>query len=322
MLKFSNLLKSCVIIMSGGLLAFLVFCCFDLVRDNSVSLPGNRVQQEVRPPAISSEVRFAGEKMPIEYFDVWESLDRELSSNTFFHSNLLLYLKRAARWFPVIEPILQEYGVPDDMKYLALIESNLLNLVSPAGAAGFWQFLSSTGREYGLEVNAEVDERYHPEKATEAACRYLLKAYEKFGTWTGAAASYNMGMAGYERQVNLQKTSSYYDLWLNEETGRYIYRIVAVKLIMSDPERFGFIVEDRDLYSPLPGEWVEVTGSVGNWTDFSQERGMSLKMLKILNPWIRGEQLRNAGNKTYKVRIADPESRIMNLPKTGQPLRD
>ena len=297
-----------------SLVVVFVFCCF--VHPSFVPVPDSplqKVQSPVHAPEIPHKTDFAGEQVPLDYFDVRESLDRELSSNVFFHSNVFLYIKRAARWFPVIEPILKENGIPDDFKYLALIESNLMNVVSPSGAAGFWQFLQKTGLEFGLEINSEIDERYHAELSTRAACRYFKQAYVKFGTWTNAAASYNVGMTGFEKQLTGQKISSYYDLWLNEETSRYVFRILAVKLILSDPEKYGFNLDKKELYRDIPCKMVDVTGSVADWTAFAFKNGTNYKLLKLMNPWIRGNKLVNVRKKTYQVKIADPSYREVNL---------
>ena len=254
-------------------------------------------------PVIPEKVDFAGEPMPLEFFDVRESLERDLIVNMNFHSNTLQYLKRVARYFPVIEPILKANGIPDDFKYLSLIESDFLNKVSPKGATGFWQFMKNAAVEYGLEVNSEVDERYHVEKSTVAACKYLNEAYRIFGSWTMAAASYNMGKAGLTRQVKRQQCDYYYDLLLNEETMRYIYRITAVKLILTEPEKYGFHVPDNEKYPVILFTETEVKTSVADWTDFAFKHQTNYKILKYLNPWLRDSKLTNAAKKNYKIKI-------------------
>jgi hypothetical protein len=206
---------------------------------------------------------------------------------------------------PTIERIIKESGLPDDLKFISVAESNLQNVVSPAKAAGFWQFMTSTAKEYGLEVNAEVDERYHLEKATRAACRYFREAYSRYGSWATAAASYNAGMGYINNQTELQKTSNYYDLALNQETSRYVYRTVAYKLIMQSPESYGFAVSPSD-YPPLRYREVKVKGSV-NWIDFAIENGTNYKLLRYFNPWIRDRKLTNKLGKSYTVKI--PERR-------------
>ncbi len=248
---------------------------------------------------VPTQMEFAGESVPLHILDVREKLDRELLINTYWQSQSLLFYKRANRWFPVIESILQSQGVPDDFKYLALIESGLTNAVSPAGATGFWQILKETGREYGLEINDEVDERYHVEKSTLAACKYLKEAYRKYGNWTTAAASYNMGMNGLARQTTRQQANNYYDLLLNEETGRYVYRILAVKELISKPAQYGFHFRPQDLYPAYRVRSLKVDTAVTDLAIFSIEKGYNYKILKILNPWLRESFLTNPTNKSY-----------------------
>lgn len=260
---------------------------------------------------IPERLDFAGEEVPLELLDVREKFDRELLVNTYWQSQTLLFNKRAHRWFPVIEPILKENGVPDDFKYLAVIESGLDNVVSPAGATGFWQFLRDTGRDYGLEINNEVDERYHVEKATEAACKYLKDAYARYGTWTMAAASYNMGMRGVERQMERQKSHRYYDLLLNSETARYVFRILAVKELLSKPGQYGFHYRPQDLYPPYETVEVEVDTAVADFADFSLAYGINYKILKTLNPWLRDTYLTNPAGKTYHIKL--PADTAMGL---------
>ncbi len=252
---------------------------------------------------LPDELDFANEEVPMQSLDVREKLDRELLINTYWQSQTLLFHKRANRYFPIIEPILAKNGVPDDFKYLALIESGLQNVVSPAGATGFWQFMKNTAIEYGLEVNGEVDERYHLEKSTEAACKYLKTAYKKYGSWTMAAASYNMGMNGLDRQMKRQKVQNYYDMLLIEETARYVFRIVAIKEIMTKPRDYGFFFRDKDLYPPLKTRTVALNEPVNDFADFAFEHGVNYKILKILNPWLRDAFLRNPGRKTYYIQL-------------------
>jgi len=253
---------------------------------------------------IPEELDFAGEKVPIQRFDVRESFDRELLVNTYWQSNMLLFIKNSNKWFPVIEPILKKNGVPNDFKYLALIESGLRNAVSPAGASGFWQFLKGAGKEYGLEINSEVDERYHLEKATEAACKYLKTAYEKFGhDWALAAASYNMGMSGLETQIKRQKGENYYDLVLSEETSRYVYRILAAKEILSKPKKYGFHFRKKDLYYNVKTYEVEVDSAITDMAVFAKHFNINYKLLKYFNPWLRENKLTNKTGKTYKIKI-------------------
>ncbi len=250
---------------------------------------------------LPDKLSFCDEAVPLTKIDVRERLDRELLVNTYWQSNSVLAHKRAARWFPVIEPILAREGVPDDLKYIALIESGLTNVVSPAGATGFWQFMKETAIHHGLEVNAEVDERYNVVKSTEAACKYLKESKAKYGSWALAAASYNLGPAGLEKQIGRQKVNDYFSLLLPEETSRYVFRVLAMKAIITDPERFGFHLREKDLYAPYRTRSVSVTGPVEDLADFAMRQGTDYKTLKLLNPWLRDITLTNAKGKVYEV---------------------
>lgn len=264
-------------------------------------------QYNIYALAHPDELSFAGETVPLERHDIRESFDRELLVNTYWQSSTLLLLKRANRWFPVIEPILEEHGVPGDFKYLALIESNLTQAVSPAGARGFWQILEGTGRDLGLEINDYVDERYHVEKATAAACKYLLDAKERYGSWTMAAAAYNIGNSRLRRIMNNQQAESYYDLFLNEETARYVFRILAIKTIFSDAETAGFHLRKEDLYPPLTYYTVAVDAPIADLTEFAFEHHTTYKALRNLNPWLRSYELPNPAGKTYYLKIPPAE---------------
>jgi membrane-bound lytic murein transglycosylase D len=246
---------------------------------------------------------FAGETAPLNIVDVRERLDRELLINANLHSTTTLILKRANRAFPVIEPILQKYGIPDDFKYLAVIESGLVNAVSSAGARGVWQFMPETAKEKGMEVNDFVDERYHLEKSTEAACKYLLTAKNKFGTWTMAAASYNGGMNGVNKKIEEQQVTNYYDLALTEETSRYVFRILALKEIMKNPAKYGFNIYPNDLYRPIPTKKIEVDSTITDLASFAKTQGINYKILKIHNPWLRDKKLVNTSKKKYEIEI-------------------
>lgn len=252
---------------------------------------------------IPDHAAFAGEAVPLHNPDIKERLDRELLVNTYWQSNALLLFKRANKYFPVIEPILAEEGIPDDFKYLAVIESGLTQAVSPARATGFWQILKGTGREYGLEVNDNVDERYHIEKSTRVACEYLKKAKARFGTWTEAAAAYNAGPAGIGKRLDSQNVNSYYDLLLGAETGRYIFRILALKEIMTHPKEYGFNFRDQDLYSHIPTYKVGVDTAVTDFVKFAERFGINYKVLKIHNPWLREPHLNNKSRKQYYIDI-------------------
>jgi membrane-bound lytic murein transglycosylase D len=252
---------------------------------------------------VPDDLNFAGESMPLENPDILERMDRELLVNTYWQSNGLLMFKRAKKYFSIIEPILAKNGVPDDFKYLAVIESGLTNAVSPAGARGVWQIMPATGRENGLEVNKNVDERYNLEKATEVACKYLLKSKSKLGSWTLAAAGYNAGNAGVSRRLKEQGVARYYDLLLGEETGRYLFRIVALKEILSNPKKYGFNFREKDLYTNIPTYKVEVDSAVTDFTQFAQSFGINYKILKLHNPWLREPHLNNKSKKPYYVEI-------------------
>lgn len=249
-----------------------------------------------------AEFELAGESVPLKRIDVQESFRKELIVNTYLHSHTLQILKNAPRVFGIIEPILKKNGVPDDFKYLAVIESMLNpSAVSPAGATGLWQFMKGTAEEFGMEVNAEIDERYNIEKSTEAAAAYLKKAYEKFGSWTIAAASYNAGSAMLSKQMSIQKEKNYYDLLLGEETGRYVFRILALKQIINNPEQYNFNV--KAIYPTEKIQKVKVNSSVKDWAEFAQKQGISYKTLKRFNPWLRKTDLRNSRHKTYEISI-------------------
>ncbi|RDK87174.1 lytic transglycosylase domain-containing protein [Marinirhabdus gelatinilytica] len=249
-------------------------------------------------------MNFAGEAVPLDDPNIRERMDRELLVNTYWQSNGLLMFKRANKYFPIIEPLLEKYGLPDDFKYLAVAESGLDNVRSPAGAAGFWQFLKGTGREYGLEVNDYVDERYNLELATRVAAEYLKKSKERFGSWTLAAAAYNAGNAGVNKQLERQKLdNNYYDILLNSETSRYVFRILAFKEIMSNPKKYGFNFRQQDLYTAVPSYKVKVDTAVTDFADFAKKFDINYKILKLHNPWLRDTYLKNASGKEYFIEI-------------------
>lgn len=259
-------------------------------------------------PTVPEKLDFCGERVPLENFDVYERMDREFVVNTYFHSSTIISMKRANRWFPVVEPILEANGIPDDMKYLMVAESGIANLISYAGATGYWQFMEAAAFKHGLEVNDEVDERYHMEKATEAACRYLNEAYDLFGSWTMAAASYNTGIENIEKQIGRQKTNNYYNLVLAEETLRYVARIVAIKEVMNNQEKYGFEIKEEDLYKPMSYKTVRVNGPVDDLADFAIGYGINYKILKLYNPWLRDNVLKNKDRKIYSIKIPEPGS--------------
>ena len=248
-------------------------------------------------------LNFAGEPVPIKKYDVFESLDREFLVNTYWQSQTLLFIKRANKYFPIIEPILKKNNIPDDFKYLALAESGLTNAVSPSHAVGFWQFMKKTAKQYGLTVNKNIDERYHLEKSTQAACDYLNAAYDIFKNWTLVAASYNIGMGSLKNQLLKQQVTSYYDLYLNQQTARYVYRIIAIKYILSNPERYGFHFRQKDLYRYPEFKIDTIDTTITSLEDFAISQSINLKILKDMNPWIRGRQLLNPDSIKYAIKV-------------------
>lgn len=252
---------------------------------------------------LPDKLDFADEKTPMNLYYVRESLDRELLVNVYWQSSSLLLLKKANRYFPLIEPILKKYQVPDDFKFLALIESGLSNVVSPAGAAGFWQFIPETGKKYGLEISEEVDERYHIEKSTEAACKFLLSSYRQFGSWTLAAAAYNAGEGRIRNAVEAQRGVGYYDLYLNAETSRYVFRILALKLLYEHPTEFGYFIRNKDLYPPIPTYTITVDSTQISLVTLASKYGINYRVLKDFNPWLRKEKLTVKPGKKYILTI-------------------
>ena len=246
---------------------------------------------------------FCGEEVPLDLFYVREQLERELLINSYLHSSTLLLLKRTTRWFPVMEPIMEQYGLPEDFKYLAMIESSLTNARSTKNAVGFWQFMEGTGKEYNLENNKEVDMRYNVEKETVAACKYLKAAYRKFGSWTLAAASYNCGGGRVSKALEEQRIDSYYDMHLPEETQRYVFRILAMKLITENPEKYGYQISDNGWYRPYETKTVTVTQSIPDLVQFAYEHGTNYKMLRYFNPWLRSTSLTISAGNSYEIKI-------------------
>ncbi len=289
--------------LTGIVLIAFLFINADVSELSSDPEKSTSTLYEIKALKVPTNLTFAGEKVPIHDDDVMERIDRELLVNTYWQSNGLLNFKRAHKYFPVIEPILKKYNIPDDFKYLAIIESGLQNVTSPAGAKGYWQLMPKTAREYGLEVNDNVDERYNLEKSTEAACQYLLEAYKIYGNWTLTAAAYNAGMAGISRVMEYQKVDSYYDLYLNAETSRYIPRIVVTKEIMSNPKKYGFVFEESDLYKLSPTKTIEITEEIADLNEFAKSNGMTYKELKLNNPWLLEQNLNNKSGKKYFIEV-------------------
>lgn len=259
---------------------------------------------EITNPEIPMKMEFGGQTVDLNRIDMMEKLDRELTGMAYTHGTTLLTIKRANRYFPLMAPILKKNNIPQDLMYLACIESTLdPKAVSSAKAAGLWQFMPDTGRQYGLEVNEYVDERYHPEKSTEAACRYLKAAFNKYGDWESVAASYNAGMGRISSELSKQQVESAYDLHLVNETSRYIYRLLAQKLILENPTRYGFHLDEKQLYQPIKTVDEIVDGPVDDWATWAINHGTNYMILRELNPWIRSRSLPNKSGKTYVVKI-------------------
>jgi membrane-bound lytic murein transglycosylase D len=263
---------------------------------------------------LPENITFAGEKIPLDNFDTKESLEREILTSAYRHSSTILIIMRAHRYLPLIEKILKKNNVPDDFKYLAAAESEFSNMVSPAGATGFWQIMPETGREEGMEINTVVDERYDVEKSTQFACDYFLKSYEKYGNWTLAAASYNGGRGAIDEQIDIQHQNNYYDLLLSDETARYIFRAVAYKLVITDPVNYGFKIAKKDLFPELKFYGVTVDTTVNDFSAFAEKFGTNYKILKFLNPWLRKPYLTPRPNKEYLIKI--PSEGMRNIEKS------
>lgn len=283
----------------------------ELTEDKPVTLINNEDLVNIVLYPLPEHLEFAGEKVNLNDPDLRERLDKEIIVNTHFHSSTIFLIKKSNRWLPQMEPILDRYEIPQDFLYLSLIESGLENAKSPSGAVGYWQLLPETARELGLEVNKEVDERYNPIKSTEAACKYLLKARQKFGNWTNAAASYNIGMRGLARRMERQQVDSYYDLLLNDETSRYVFRVLAIKMIFENPEKYGFEIPKEELYPIEKVKDVKVTESIKDLTTFAFSKGINYKILKRHNPWLRKNSLtiRKKG-KEYLIQIPENHDAI------------
>lgn len=300
-----------VIVLISLLIAsfIVVFVNIKTKANTNERFEGPEKKHSIYPVLIPEKIDFAGEPVPVGNYDTRESLDRELQVNVYWQSQTILFIKKANRYFPIIVPILKEYGIPEDLKYMALAESGLSNAVSPAGAKGFWQFIDGAATDYGLEVNDEVDERFNIEKSTIAAARFLKESYNKYGSWAMAAASYNMGRTNLTKQVDRQKNHNYYDLVLGDETGRYLFRLISLKLIIENPADYGFYLEKDDLYQPIPCSVITIDSSISNIADFAYKNGINYKMLKELNPWLRDNQLTNPKRKKYEIKIMDPDFR-------------
>jgi membrane-bound lytic murein transglycosylase D len=311
MKDLSNFLAVCALVLLFGYIGYNELkerkpVRGDVFSDEAVANPEYAIE-DFPVSAVSfelpSKIEFADEPVPMDIPDVKERLDKEIQINTYLHSNTIFLIKRAGRWLPQIQEILRENGIPDDFKYLPLIESNLMNVVSPKDAVGFWQILKTSGKEFGLEISNEVDERYDPIKATKAACKYLKQAYGRFGNWTLVAASYNRGMSGVQRAIADQEVDSYYDLYLNDETSRYVFRILAIKEIINNPEKYGFRINPKHLYEEEPIQFVEVNQDVKDLVKFAKDHRTNYKLLKRHNPWLRDDKLSVKKGKTYQIAI-------------------
>lgn len=255
----------------------------------------------VRIFPIPENLTFAGEPVPLEHQDILERLEREIYVNAYWQSNMILLMKRSGKYLNEITEILKNEGIPEDFKYLAMAESGLMNVTSPAGAKGFWQFMQGTAKDYGLEVNKNVDERYHWKKSTQAATKYLKEAYQKFGNWTSVAASYNMGQTGFSKRQKEQLEEDYYHLLLNDETSRYMFRILAFKVIFENPKAYGFNLKEKDLYKDPPLQVTEVKRDISNLAEWAKSKGYTYKELKLYNPWLRERNLNVRRGKTYQI---------------------
>ncbi|MDD4847482.1 MAG: lytic transglycosylase domain-containing protein [Bacteroidales bacterium] len=306
-------------IVSGVLLVMLLVSNTDSIRYNK-TLDYSEIEQEVLIDSliqamnsadlskalsvpVPTEATFCGEKVPLNIYYVREALERELLTNSYLHSSTIQNMKRAHRVFPIIEPILKSMNVPEDMKYLAVIESNLLNVVSSAKAAGIWQFMKETAQLYNLEVNGDIDERYNLNKSTIAACEYLNKMYRRYGSWSSAAASYNMGPGNFDKALEKQRDSSYYNLNLNSETARYVYRILAIKIIFEHPQDYGFYIRKCEMYPVIPTNTIEVDSTITDLTEFAFSHNINYRILREFNPWLRSYTLPDNSRKVYKIQI-------------------
>ena len=286
------------------IISFISMCAITAEKDNDLKYRGLFSRHmKVVVPEVPDNASFAGEVVPLDLYYVREAFEREILANTFLHSTTIMVFKRANRWFPVIEPILKRNGIPDDFKYLAVAESNLINVVSPAKAEGYWQFIKPTGQQYGLVINEKVDERYHLEKATQAACDYFKDAYGKFNSWTLVAASYNRGLEGLRKALDNQGVNNYYDLYLNGETSRYVFRIMAFKDLYTNPVKYGFLLRERDFYPQIPVQEISVDSAIANLPVFARKMNINYRILRELNPWIRNYSLPNPSGRSYTFKI-------------------
>lgn len=290
-------------------IGMLLNCTAEDTQNSSIDSFENFIQPSYCAPEIPKEAELFGEKIDLQNYYLRERYDRELMSFSFWHSNIFLLIKRANKFFPIIEPILKEQGIPDDFKYLVLIESTLdQRAISPAKAAGMWQILPTTAEEAGLIINEDVDERYNLEKSTVVACKFLKRTYELTNSWSLAAASYNTGRARVLKQIQQQQTNNYYEMLFSEETNRYVFRILMAKNIMENPKQFGFLLKKSDLYSQIDCDVVKVDSTINNLTDFAKGYGISYQLLKDSNPWLRSNRLKNVERREYLIKIPKKEA--------------
>ena len=295
--------------------AYVAVSLFVQATDNGAEAVDSAYNAEMREnygnylPELPDTLSFCGERVPLEDFDVREALDAELIKVMYWHSQMFIYIKRANRYFPTLRRVLAENRIHEDFLYLCVAESGMDHVVSPAKAVGFWQILESTGKDGGLEINDEVDERYNIEKSTKVACKYFHQAHDKFGSWTMAAAAYNCGQAGLQKLIDRQGVNSYYELRNYTETGRYVFRILALKLVMQNPEAYGFVYKEKDLYPEIKTRTIEVDSTISDLAAFGREVSVNYKMLKLLNPWLRDTKLSNKHHKTYQIKVLDQATR-------------
>ena len=313
-------LLSTVIIFAFGLILLFIFSTPSEETSDKTYYDAFHKNYKIFTPEIPETIDFAGEETPLDIFYIREKLDEEILRSTYFHSSTIVLIKRSYRWLPVIEPLLSEYNIPQDFKYLALVESGFENVVSPKGAKGFWQFMEKTAREYGLEVNDAIDERYNVEKSTRAACQYLLDSYDEFKSWTLVAAAYNAGKRRINETIKKQNVNDYYSMYLNEETSQYIFRILAIKTIIEKPTKYGFYLREADLYPPVPTKEIKITETIPDLYRFASKHNISYRTLKMFNQWLRTDNLPNKSERTYFIKI--PKSGYLNYEKLEKHHRD
>lgn len=313
-IKPSNIALNIVYVLTLGVTAFLAVKLFTqaITDDGDQAYKTEMSQNYINyNPILPEKLDFCGENVPLEYFDVREALEKELLKTMYWHSETFLYLKRMNRYFPQMRKILKQNNIPEDFLYLCVAESGMDHVVSYAKAVGFWQILEATGKECGLEINDEVDERYNIEKSTQAACKYFKQAYDKFGSWTLVAASYNAGQGAVSRFIRQQEVSDYYDMHMAKETMRYVYRILAYKLLLTQPEEYGFCFREKDLYKIVKTDTLTVDTAITDLRAFARTYSQNYKLFKMFNPWLRDSKLTNKNGKEYKIVVPAKNSRVV-----------